>query len=271
MNCLSPIHIRNEKPWKHHGFLYLTVPCGKCEACQKRKQQEWFVRLKYEQKFSDFAVFVTLTYNDENLPSDLNVKKCDVQLYHKRLRQLLPKEFSHFRYYLTSEYGPETQRPHYHGIYFGIPPNYYSLIEKAWSKGFVKYDEINDNRIRYVVGYITEKLFVPPGREKLFNLISKNLGSCYIDKVGRQFNTEIDRMYVPLYDKKYVLPRYYKDKLFSDTRKEEFEKRCLERAQELEDKRIEKLGRESYYSTIAAERDLFAAKVREQHKKKKQI
>ena len=44
------------------------VPCGKCLPCQRRRRSEWSLRLEHEYMFSDSALFITLTYNDESLP-----------------------------------------------------------------------------------------------------------------------------------------------------------------------------------------------------------
>lgn len=63
------------------------VPCGKCPSCLANQRQEWVFRLKQEYEASVFAIFVTLTYSDENLPKDLSVNKKDIQDFHKRLRK----------------------------------------------------------------------------------------------------------------------------------------------------------------------------------------
>lgn len=68
----------------------LVVPCGKCPACLANQRQEWVFRLKQEYLASNFAIFVTLTYNDENVPLDFSVNKKDVQDFHKRLRKHFP-------------------------------------------------------------------------------------------------------------------------------------------------------------------------------------
>ena len=64
------------------------------------------------------SVFLTPTYSDEHLPSDLSVSVRTHQLFIKRCR-------NHFgtrslRYFGCGEYGGQFQRPHYHTILFGV-------------------------------------------------------------------------------------------------------------------------------------------------------
>lgn len=268
MDCLSPIFVK-----VRDGPLLKTrqkVPCGRCEACVRRKQETWFTRLRLEADNQDYSCFVTLTYDDEHLPKDWNVSKEDVQRFHKRLRASLdnPKQF---KFYLTSEYGPEGGRPHYHAIYFGISPMEVHKIEEKWQNGFVMVDKITDGRLRYVTGYIIEKLFVPPGRKSVFNLISKGLGLCYVESHSswhRDLPIE-QRSYVPYYGKKLALPRYYKEKLYSDEERKRYADLMEVKAADLAKEFQSKLGRDRYYNLVFARQDEFIRKVRKIHKKKK--
>ena len=60
--------------------------------------------------------FITLTYNDNNLPHDLSLNHSHFQKFFKRLRKSLP--FKTVRYYMCGEYGDEFKRPHYHACIF---------------------------------------------------------------------------------------------------------------------------------------------------------
>lgn len=46
----------------------VCVPCGKCIDCRKDFQKEWIFRLSQEVKSCQVPCFITLTYNDDNLP-----------------------------------------------------------------------------------------------------------------------------------------------------------------------------------------------------------
>lgn len=108
-----------------------AVPCGKCELCQKRLANDYFIRNYYEwidcvTSRNGTAYFVTLTYADEvlpHLPAYPSIACFDsehIKTFLKRLRKYLQETFSTFglKYFIVSEYGGEFGRPHYHGIFF---------------------------------------------------------------------------------------------------------------------------------------------------------
>lgn len=132
----------------------ISVPCGKCAACQIQKRKDMSVRLTHEASQFEKSCFITLTYNDDNVPSTdtksldddskvfsrgvssgsrLTLMPRDVQLFIKRLRRHLeyvPKRgkgvrdhISRIRYFAVGEYGSRTSRPHYHIIIFGWCPS----------------------------------------------------------------------------------------------------------------------------------------------------
>lgn len=103
MQCRKPILVKG-------GY----VPCGKCPNCLANQRQEWVFRLRSEYLNSKFALFVTLTYDPEHYPATGTCKR-DVQLFLKRLRKACGNKS--FRYYIVSEYGDNTCRGHYHGIF----------------------------------------------------------------------------------------------------------------------------------------------------------
>lgn len=47
---------------------YMPQKCGKCAACQIRKRKDMATKLSNEASLYQDAMFVTLTYNDDNLP-----------------------------------------------------------------------------------------------------------------------------------------------------------------------------------------------------------
>lgn len=64
----------------------------------------------------DRSCFLTLTYDDVNLPPHGQLVKRDLQLFFKRLR----KQFGPFRYVACGEYGELKRRPHFHVALFGL-------------------------------------------------------------------------------------------------------------------------------------------------------
>ena len=79
MACVRPVYLKEKN---------IIVPCGKCFYCRRKYILMWSLRLQHELiTYDNKAVFVTLTYDNENLPPDKSVSVRDVQLFVKRLRK----------------------------------------------------------------------------------------------------------------------------------------------------------------------------------------
>lgn len=116
--------------------------------------------------------FVTLTYNDENLPSDGSLDPAHVRDWLKRLRRRVAP--STFRFFLVGEYGDETQRPHYHAGLFGFPScefgqstyskrrltccHWCELVRTSWGFGNVYLGTLEADSAQYLAGYVTKKM-----------------------------------------------------------------------------------------------------------------
>lgn len=208
--------------------------------------------------------FTTLTYDEENLPHNKvwsdkedevfrlvpTVRKGDIQKFHADLRKRfsqgffyddtfvkdgvtmvpdkigLPKDVR-FRYYVTSEYGPQGGRPHYHGIYFDLPedPNLvFDLFKQIWGKGFVYAEKAKtDKAAAYVAKYLVNDSLVPhdPFADRCFSLMSKGLGAGYLTPAMLDWHrADIDhRSYIPKDGSRLYMPRYYRDRIFDDDMK----------------------------------------------------
>lgn len=110
---------------------FVEIPCGKCSGCKIDYSRQWANRCMLELEYHKSAYFVTLTYDDLHVPRTwyadphtgealpaYTLCKRDIQLFFKRLRKHFPDQ--KIRYFGCSEYGPKTQRPHYHFIIFGL-------------------------------------------------------------------------------------------------------------------------------------------------------
>lgn len=217
MVCYSPLSIR--RPNGNGSGDRITVPCGKCFACLQKKRGEWSIRLKHELKYHTKATFLTMTYNDDNVPIKqsedkftLTVCKEDVQLFLKRLRKKLKNEI---KYYLVSEYGGTTYRPHYHAIIYGLSYHDHQVIYDAWKKGNIKLGTVTDASIHYVTGYLISKDSTPDGAERVFSLMSKGLGKKHIEE-NRDHYGKLNQVYVKTENGIiHSMPRYYREKLFT--------------------------------------------------------
>ncbi|AXH78180.1 MAG: replication initiator protein [Microviridae sp.] len=151
------------------GCREIKLPCGQCIGCRISKRDAWAFRCYAESKFHAENSFVTLTYDDENLPSDCGLHYSHIQLFHKRLRQRLGS----FRFFVCGEYGDDTKRPHYHGLYFGLSfpdavkcNSLYSqsdiytseILSKLWGKGFCSIGAVTFESARYCAVYTTKKV-----------------------------------------------------------------------------------------------------------------
>lgn len=78
MRCHNPIDICNRNLGTRQ-----KVPCGRCIYCLETNRSVWTFRILQEMKEAKSARFITLTYNEENLPyvakygKDINYKKVD--------------------------------------------------------------------------------------------------------------------------------------------------------------------------------------------------
>lgn len=156
MQCISPIKLK-------HGDI---VPCGKCNFCLTSIRQDWNFRLHEELRTADTAFFLTLTYEDSQLPlvdqddgqTVSTLFKPDVQKFLKRLRYH-HQEKKTIRYYAVGEYGSKTDRPHYHVIMFNLSIAALLDLDKIWSHGNIKIGDVNAASIPYVTKYHLNKHF----------------------------------------------------------------------------------------------------------------
>lgn len=139
-----------------------------------RRRNMWFKRLQAEWKYcSGTTFFVTLTYDDlhvpvefddEGLPFFYKTSKRDVQLWFKRMRKLYNKFFGRVRYFIVSEFGENSLRPHYHALIFtDIPCTDRLMLEaitKTWQKGYIIDVQLLKGLggIRYVSNYIVKNM-----------------------------------------------------------------------------------------------------------------
>lgn len=139
-------------------FTYLDVPCGRCIGCRVRLARDWSIRCALEAQEHDYMSWATLTYDDKHLPRAGDRPTLDKQHlsgYLKRLRaRVHPRTV---RFFGCGEYGDQTQRPHYHVILYGLPPNE-RHIAGAWPFGYAHVESLTPARIAYTAGYAQKKL-----------------------------------------------------------------------------------------------------------------
>lgn len=115
--------------------LPLTLPCGQCSGCRLERSRQWAVRLMHEAQMHDQNCFITLTYDDEHLPSDGSINVKHWQDFAKRFRKTLGR----LRFYHCGEYGDRNGRPHYHAAIFGHDFRADRIFDKNSKTGFPLY------------------------------------------------------------------------------------------------------------------------------------
>lgn len=168
-------------------FNYIEIACGHCIECRLAYSRQWACRMMLEAQNYEHNYFLTLTYNDDNLPISYypdnetgeaipvgTLVKKDLQDFHKRLRSRFDYlDKPNFRYYSCGEYGSQSFRPHYHGIYFGLQIDDLKFYKKSfngcdyftsdflseiWGHGFVIVADVTFESCAYVARYCTKKL-----------------------------------------------------------------------------------------------------------------
>lgn len=117
--CISPNTIKVPISWKGFSASKLvSVPCGHCYECVRKRKLDWEIRLTAESCASAHTFFGMLTYNDEFYHCD--VDRNEISYYIKRLRYNLNKYYpgATLKYFLVSEFGELKDRLHYHVLYF---------------------------------------------------------------------------------------------------------------------------------------------------------
>ena len=115
-----------------------------------RRRANWAKRLIAEYRLNPGDTwFCTITYDDEHLPfsfddddlPQVDVSKRDVQLWFKRIRENYGARLGHIRYFIVSEFGENTLRPHYHAIIFTENKCTVELMNEAvlktWQNGYI--------------------------------------------------------------------------------------------------------------------------------------
>lgn len=160
-------------------FNGIPAGCGSCMACRARKAKTWGVRLQLEMAHHGESLFVTLTYNDDNLPAEGSLQKSHLSEWVKRLRRRVEhKTGRRFRFFGCGEYGTHTGRAHYHALLFGVGMWASRDVGESWPYGFVQVKPADGGAGPYVAGYVVKKLTANQRecREPEFILMSRRPG-----------------------------------------------------------------------------------------------
>lgn len=222
----------------------IKVPCHNCEGCRIDRAKTWTLRLQnHNHTWKYNSIFLTLTYDDDNLPFDSGLDISHFQKFMKRLRKhYFGSKKSNISYYHVGEYGDKYGRPHYHCIIYNFRPDdeiefkqykyKHHVIRNTsnsklftsqtlinlWGKGFVNYGEVTSKSCNYVAKYVMKKI---NGKDSELKYMSYDTGivrkkeymSCS-KGIGKEFfiryYTEFTNCgYFNLDGFKYGIPKYY--------------------------------------------------------------
>lgn len=148
----------------------LEIPCNNCMGCKLERARQWSIRMMHESRYHPKNCFITLTYNNANVPQNFGLDIRHWQLFMKRLRRSLPQKL---RFYACGEYGDENLRPHYHAIIFNWDPPDRVLhgrsssgeliyesktLSGLWGLGFAGVQDVTHKSCAYVARYVTKKI-----------------------------------------------------------------------------------------------------------------
>lgn len=228
MPCFYPISIKGKFDKYGRWVSGHTVPCGACPGCLRSLRSMWAFRINKTFQKAKNGYFVTWTLNDKHIvykpiPFETDsgiievpfqsVDKSQVQKALKRLRV----KNENLKYFVVSEYGGQTSRPHYHGIVMNVEQE--DLVtcwkDKNGIMGNIKIGTVTEASIQYVTGYMlnTEAYKNLPQESRPFRLISKGMGIEF-DTSKNERNIEPE-VYIEG-GRKVILPRYYRSKIWDE-------------------------------------------------------
>lgn len=237
--CLYPVFVKNPKykpnkknkgrppVCKDKRLLYIPIKCGYCIECRKQKQREWRVRLEEELR-TNYAYFITLTISPEGIKNleektGLNWEENPNEIASKGLRLFLERvrkdTGKSMRHWCITELGEDKDRIHLHGIFFGQRSA--ELIKKHWKYGFIFIGQYcNSKSVNYMTKYML-KVDTKHPEFKQIVLASPGIGSGYFNRLDWQWQKQnYKRLEVPTYTfrngTKMAMPKYYKDKIFTE-------------------------------------------------------
>lgn len=260
----------------------LELPCGRCIGCRLDRSRQWAVRCMHEAQMHEKNAFITLTYNDDNLPVDGSLHVDHFQKFMKRLRKAHPD--LRIRFFHCGEYGEQFQRPHYHAIIFGydfpdkkcfkwitnskvgdIKYHVSQELERLWPFGYNIIGDVTFESCAYVARYILKKITGDQAEEHYDGRVPEYVTMSRRPGIGYDFYVQyLTDMFpcdivVDSRGHKVKAPHFYLRKLaedfpalydiIKDKRKEEAEKyddqsllRLIQR-EEAKEKQIERLVR----------------------------
>jgi len=227
---------------KQSGYVQLVIACGECLSCLSKYSLGWAVRQHCEATTAEIRglktgrgenLFVTFTYNNENLPEFGHYNYPHIQRTIRTLRQRLgrwatrnqvPKSDMKFTYCVVPEYGDKNFRPHYHANIFGITlpdleagdPNnrgnftYKSkILQEAWGLGIIDIQPYDYGAGMYIGNHNVKQTGEPTKLvlKQRYHAIKERIANENLETFGEAIAFEPETG--EIYPDKIPLPRIY--------------------------------------------------------------
>ncbi|WVR22138.1 MAG: replication initiator protein [Malazfec virus 5] len=225
--------------------MAVPIGCGRCMECRKQNAREWHVRMLEEIKDNKNGKFVTLTFSNESIKELYEVvkRKGEYRGYEidneiatiavGRWRERWRKQYKTSpRHWLITELGHKgTENVHMHGIVWTDQKN--KDIDRHWGYGYTwtGYEDewgnvenyVNGNTVSYMMKYV-QKIDADHKEYKSKILTSSGIGAGYLnreDSKRHEFRgAETIQTYRTSSGHEIALPKYYRNKLWSDEERE---------------------------------------------------
>ena len=236
----------------------LSIPCGQCIDCRVERSRQWAIRCMHEASLYEDNCFITLTYRNEELPPVASLVSEHLQLYMKRLREMVRAlDGRTIRFYGCGEYGDKFGRPHYHILVFNFDPDdktpwrktpaghqlYRSkALEKLWSKGTTEIGSVSFDSAGYVARYCVKKFSGPGSLDHYHVIDAEGRSHLRAPEFGRmslrpgighpwltKFHTDVYDFDKVLVNGRFMQPPKFYDRKYKFLYPEEFENIELDR------------------------------------------
>lgn len=240
MPCYHPVKVTVKRkailPGGIRVFDKQTVPCGTCLGCRAEQARQWSVRIMHERAMHESSWFLTLTYNEDEIPEFGSLRPPHLAAFFKAIRR--DGAQGPISYYACGEYGDRTQRPHYHAALFGCdfidrdhlrnagghPVWRSDDLEDYWGRGNCEFGTLTHASAAYIAGYVRKKvskkvnpdnyLRVDPDTGELVQLEGEFARMSLRPAIGRRW---IEKYWRDVYPRDFVVveghemkpPRYY--------------------------------------------------------------
>ncbi len=175
----------------HQGYsdMPINIACGTCTGCKLARARNWALRCTHEASLYDFNSFITLTYNDENLPKQNEIPTLEPEHFVLFMKKLRKRRTNKIRFLQAGEYG-QLGRPHHHALLFNChfpdrtawrETSNYTIyrskeLEELWDKGHSEIGEVNFESAGYIARYTIKNTQQIKGRIPEYMTMSRRPG-----------------------------------------------------------------------------------------------